>query len=157
MEQISEYFSKYISIMTALVTPIIGAIVAYIAYQQYRIRRYEVRMSMYDKRYAVFETVMEYLASVVEHGKADADKARLLLRSAAEAQFLFDEEIEKFIKDVYHHALEDNTLQWRFDKAQTPELRDPIIEKQNQVLDWFECELHHAKLLFDPYLKLGRF
>jgi len=90
-----------IEFLQALLTPIIAVATTLIAYQQYRIRRDERSLALYDRRLAIYKNAI----GIVDKIRAGNDVTRLeaftWLSSVAEARFLFGEEVQAVLEPLF--------------------------------------------------------
>lgn len=59
---------ELIEVFSGLLQPTIAIIAVYIAYQQYKTGRDRVRLDLYDKRFMVFDGLMDLLAHIMREG-----------------------------------------------------------------------------------------
>ena len=145
--------SQYASFLAAFLTPVTAGIVAYIAWQQYRLRQFDTRMQLYDRRVAVFESVMKYIANVVARDRCEDQEADALLRETSYAKHLFGNEIVDFIDEVIKQAIEAEMYQALVDLPKTDQ---ETIRKYNEVKEWFfGTSFRSAKAIFYPYFDLN--
>jgi hypothetical protein len=90
-----------LEVFQALLTPTIAVVTAYIAYQQYRIRRDERSLALYDRRLALFKTAIEAVDRIRSGKEMSTDKALAWLSSVAEAQFVFGEEVQLVVEPLF--------------------------------------------------------
>ncbi|MDO9293159.1 MAG: hypothetical protein Q7U09_16375 [Hydrogenophaga sp.] len=90
-----------LELLTALLTPLIAIVSAYVAYQQYRIRRDERQLVIYDRRLAIFKSSMSILDRI--HAGHTVKTAEVIewYSSVAEAQFLFGNEVFALLDELY--------------------------------------------------------
>ena len=153
MEWVWSMLNGWALFLGALTAPLTAIIVTYIAVQQYKLKKFEVRKELYDRRVNVFRTLKAYLAKIKENGGCEHSDTLKLPRETAEAQFLFDRDVTSFIEQVYEKSLEDLKLARKFERA-TPKVRGEITPEQNEVLDWLHNASVDADRLFEPYLRL---
>jgi hypothetical protein len=127
-------------LLQALLTPLVAVTTTYIAYQQYRIRRDERALALYDRRLAVFKSAVGILDRVRMCERMTASDSLTWLSSVAEAQFLFDEEVQAVIEPLfgavhdYAITVEPVAKTKQFDTAcaeaafQVEAYRNPLIE-----------------------------
>lgn len=88
-------------LLQALLTPLIAITMAYIAYQQYRLRLDERALVVYDRRLAIYKTAVGVLDRVRAGDSLSSTEAFSWLSSMAEAPFLFGEEIQEVIDPLF--------------------------------------------------------
>lgn len=86
--------SDVIAVSQALLTPVIAVATTYIAYQQYRIRRDEKSLALYDRRLALYKAAIKIVDQVRTGQELIVDDAFEWLNSTAEIEFLFGEEVQ---------------------------------------------------------------
>lgn len=88
-------------------TLIVGACVGYIAWRQWETARHKLRMELYDRRLAVYESIREsyrYLSD--PEAKMTPAKHRALLHKTEEFRFLFDTRADQTISALMLHAID---------------------------------------------------
>ena len=87
-------------ILTSLMTPLIGCITAWIAYQQYRTNRQAELRQARAAQMAVYKNVKRLLNHIDSYREVPDDHYENFLASIAEADFLFDESIRDWLSDI---------------------------------------------------------
>jgi len=85
---------------------VIGIVVAYIAYQQYKTNRDKFLFALYDKRLKVFEGFMELFVAIIQNKQVSSEVWNKYRLGTSEAVFLFDQDVSDFKKTVDRKALE---------------------------------------------------
>lgn len=80
-------FLAFTQAISALLTPVIAAIVTYIAYRQYDTARAKLALDLFEKRLAVYQRLRDAVAVVNSKGQVDTDADRLLLEAINASQF----------------------------------------------------------------------
>lgn len=88
-------------LLQALLTPVIAVVTTYIAYQQYRIRRDERAMVLYDRRLAIFKSAIGAIDRVRAGNAMTMDDVFSWASSMTEAPFLFGKEIQAVIDPLF--------------------------------------------------------
>ena len=89
-----------ISALTALLTPTIAVVTAYIAIQQYRINREEKALNLYERRLRVYTAMHSILDYIGGGNGVDYNKYCIWLRSVSEAEFIFGDEVSYLLKSL---------------------------------------------------------
>ena len=90
-----------IELLQALLTPVVAIATTYIAYQQYRIRRDEKSLAMYDRRLAVFKNAIGILDRIRAGDALVTEDALSWATSVAEAEFLFGSEVQALLDPLF--------------------------------------------------------
>lgn len=85
----------------SLLTPLIAVVTTYIAYQQYRIRRDERAMVLYDRRLAVFKSAIGAIDRVRVGNPMGMEDVFSWASSMTEIPFLFGKEIQAVIDPLF--------------------------------------------------------
>jgi hypothetical protein len=140
---------------------IIGFLAAYIAYQQQKIQRDKLRFDLFEKRFALFNTLYETWVSVLGD-KSNTIDYKEDTRIRRETRFLFGPEVMKYIQDL-NGKLGIYNLQFKrlqaMNKAFTESHRD-TPERLTQI-DTVEAlwadlitETENLENVFRPYVQL---
>ncbi len=124
------------NILASLLTPLIAAVVAYIAYQQYKVNRDKLRFDLYDRRLKVFEGLMVLLSVIFRKGKCTDQERDQFQRTTVEAGFLFDKDIADYLDTIHKKSWELGTIHAVLNVA-AGEKRDQSVEKEKQLFEWF--------------------
>src|SRR5437016_4957415 len=132
--------SNWVAVLSALLTPLIAIIASYVAYQQHRTNRLKLKHDLFERRYAIFDTLMKFLGSAMREGKTSFQACILFLGDTSQAQFLFGPEIPQYLRVVYEKGLD---LSRTHDKLHGEEHlpvgdeRTRIANENSNLLGWF--------------------
>lgn len=113
--------------------------------------------AVYNLRLPVYVAFHQFASNIVREAHVDEKE---LFRFALDTQyaiFLFGEEIEKYCYEIYMKAVELLTIKHKMEKperyndAQWTE----IVDKETEIILWFNDQLREGKQKFYGYLKLG--
>ncbi|MBY7856583.1 hypothetical protein KW429_23310 [Vibrio fluvialis] len=102
-----EEIEPLIDLCTALITPSIAILGGYIAYQQYQTNKMALKKDLFDRRYAIFECVYDFVMVVVEWNGISEEQRKKFLSGTKGVEFLFDEEIKLYVDEVWERSLAD--------------------------------------------------
>lgn len=91
----------WVQVASALSTPAVALIVAWIAWRQWRTAREKLVLDLFEKRWEIFHVAEAAVGLVIRDGDArenDAIRDVAVLRS--KASFLFGDEVEKYLGDL---------------------------------------------------------
>jgi hypothetical protein len=134
---------KLTRVFAALLTPTIGAIAVYIAFQQYKTNKNQFRLALLERRLKVFDSASELIATVLRHARVDVPDLTKFLSGTRESEFLFGSDIAVYLHELYGKA------------AEVYALADVPLEEANQraeVLKWFSGQGDEAKKKFGKYM-----
>lgn len=144
-------------IVNALGTVLIGCVVAWIAYQQFRTSRNSFQLSTYDRRRKVFYALQDVLSRIQQEGKPNRDMLNPLLEVMIESSFLFNDKIPDYLTTVRQNILKSCRLRDRlFGDHALPsgDARDQAQEEYEQLEQWFHDQFKHSRELFRKQMKL---
>jgi vacuolar-type H+-ATPase subunit I/STV1 len=141
-------------IVDSLGTFIVAAIVAYIAYRQYKTDRYKVKLDLYDRRYKVFDAARQFIAHVIEGDNVKREKIVEFTSATVESVFLFGEDVRKYLDTLLAKGARVQRLQTELDSSRLPvgEEHSKKTEEIQECLNWLTQQLHELKTKFRPYL-----
>ena len=150
-----------IATMNSILTFIIGIIAVYIAYQQYITNRYKVKFFLYDKRYNIYNGLKEFLITVGKKGNATDDDLRKFHIETNESNFLFDDDIIKYLSEVYQKACRLIKINNAFNDLENfpegSEKRNKLGEKLKELMAWFSHQSDESIKKFNKYLNFKKY
>ena len=151
---------NWFPIFQGLLTPIIGIIAVYIAFQQWRTNALKSKLDLFDRRFNVFLKVRRILSSVVPEGSAKEEEFLKFRSDVAEAYFVFGQEIEDYLDEIYRHGIGLATAHrlHRVPKEERPKDYDPrkIADQMDAELAWLMNQLPVVKAKFKRYLDVSK-
>ncbi len=149
-----------IRISTALLTPLIAIVTAYIAIQQWVTSRQKLRLDLYDRRFQIYKELEKILRIIIRDADATYDQLAEFHRSIDQADFLFRLEIVEYLKEIHQRGIKLHhwNEQYRDLYQEKPEGYDhsKVVENKHIELLWLAEQLEPAKVKFKKYLDLGR-
>jgi hypothetical protein len=141
-------------IVSAFGTPIVGLIVAYVAYRQYKTHQDKLKLDLYDRRYKVFEAARQFIIHVMEGGNAEREGLVKFITATVETVFLFDEDIVKYLDTLLAKGARVQRLHTELGNSKLPEgeERDKKAKEQEECLNWLTEQFDELKTKFRPYL-----
>lgn len=149
-----------VEIFNALLTPLIAILVAYIAWQQYRVQYRAFSGQMYERRYTVFKAFMSFLADIMREGKVTYQRLGQFYAEASEADFLFDSEVQSLREELYKRGIELVTTHERmYPSDGSPGLpvgeeRSKVAHEKSEHLKWFFDQIKRTKTCFQKEMKI---
>jgi hypothetical protein len=89
-------------------TVLVSGIALWVATHQWWISRERLRLDLFEKRYAVYAAVRDFIRDTVnsESSAQDRDASRTLTLKTGDAVFLFEADIQEYINSISRKALE---------------------------------------------------
>lgn len=136
-----------IDFFTALIPIALAALGSYIAIQQYRTNRQKLKIELFEKRYAIYEAVREYMGAIVRKRYPTEKEQKQFLVETKGASFLFDDEIMKFIEEVWQRSID--MCEWQQD-----ELPSTHAQEKADYMRWFSAEFGKLNERFAKDMRL---
>jgi ABC-type nickel/cobalt efflux system permease component RcnA len=143
-----------LSYLQAALPVVIAFLGVYIAWQQWRTNRNQLRLALHKERFEVYEAATQFIAHVVDEGITQAGMRDFVLNTR-KARFLFNEEVEKYLTRLRKEALAIRLEQTRIDHPASEDSRIKAIEDQHARLEWLIKELDNLPNDFDRFLRVS--
>ncbi|MGY0633798.1 hypothetical protein [Luteimonas sp. A478] len=144
-----------VNFISALLTPTVAVAALYLGYHQYRVERLIAKQSLYSHRLSVYIAAANYAGSLARDQRWDPEAEQRMRSAAAEAAFLFREDVAAALAEVLTRGVNiriNQTLISETSPEQGPRLRQLIQDDQS----WLSQAERRLFDLFKPYLSLGR-
>jgi hypothetical protein len=151
-----EFLLGAIDVLSALLTPTIGVVATYIAYQQYCLNRVSKKHELLDRRLIIFKACMSFLARSVQQSP-NQDISLQFLRETSDSFYLFKDEIPKYLNEVYEKGIDFEYCAKMLNDPNLPvgERRNKLADKHLVLQTWFSQQFTVAREIFKPYLEVG--
>jgi hypothetical protein len=100
----------WLSILQALLVPTILLFGAYIAYRQWLTAHERVKLDLFDRRLAAYQRLKDAVAPINASGKVKIEDSDRFVSAMYDMRFLFDQEMEKFVAQIYDALLSKHAL-----------------------------------------------
>jgi hypothetical protein len=137
-------------------TIVIGVGVALIGYQQYVVNRNRLKLELFEKRFKVYNELMKVLARALMNGDITRDELNEYGLCKSEGIFLFDQEIAKYLEEVFEklNALHARNQYMSKARNATPEKSQEMAEEIFKIGNWIQNEFNTCKGRFDRFLQV---
>lgn len=141
--------------VTALLTPVIAVLGAYIAVQQWRTAQNKLKLELFDRRFSVYDAARTLISSVLTSGKAKDEEVFKFLSGTREAKWLLNVDVaDYFEKQLYHRAIELQCLSSELEGKPPGEARTKNVNRQSEIKKWFSAQYDELDRQFEPFLQL---
>ncbi|MCE1164478.1 MAG: hypothetical protein LWX07_03640 [Bacteroidetes bacterium] len=149
---------KIIESTPVIISLIIAIIVAYIAYQQYKLAKFNTKKDLYERRLPVYKSVMQFISKANIKETLETNDCFLLLNETYEANFLFKNEVKDYIDILYKKGIElhmtYNMLENLREKIDKDEEYKKYCDENNDLNIWFSTQSEESERIFAKYLKI---
>ena len=131
----------------------------WIAWQQQKTARDQLRFQLFEKRAAVFQALMDFVKTITLNKRMDDEDFYRFLAGAQAREFLFDTDVTAYLSDIKEKAKRLDFLQLhRGDIDLSPSRREELSREARELVVWFGDELRdgHPTEKFTPYLHFGK-
>jgi hypothetical protein len=122
--------------------------------RQQRLEELRLKHELYDRRHAVYQALKEFLGHIMMYADVKEDVLPNFVRGTADSDFLFQEEIPQYIREVYLNAvrLRTNCIQLREGNIPVGEERTRLAHEDAELLNWFDEQSKVTRTKFKKYL-----
>lgn len=140
-------------------TAVLTICVALLAREQNHLARTQAKIDAQERRLALFDTIMTFLAHITMRGTTDSEELRSMIRGARHAQFLFPKKakIRELVDELYQKGLDLEYLEKDIDNlrsSEPEESRRDKIQKSSELKKWFSAKRPEIEAQFRPYLAI---
>lgn len=150
-----------LQVIIALINVPIAALLAFVAWQNYKIshasfyiQKDKLRLELFEKRLQIFEACQKLFSSVTIEGRATSAMLSPFLRDSANAEFLFGKEIAEYVDEVHEKILRLFQVNKRLDDESLPvgEKRTELANEAEKLQMWFDEQFERSRKIFRKYL-----
>lgn len=145
-----------IETISGFLTPVLAVTTGTILVLQYLLANRHWRLNLYDKRYPVYLTTMEYLSFIVQHASLKQDELMKFLRNSRDKDFLFKKDVQEHLKRLYTEGVDLMTIGTILENEPVGDNRSRLVDKQSKLLKWFSKQFEISKELFGEYLRIDK-
>ena len=133
-----------ISSTTALSVVALGFFQYRLARQLYKLEKDKIKLDLYNKRYDIYLKLQKFIGVVISKGTCtEGDLLEFLSYKREAAEFLFDEDIIEYLKEVYEKGV---------DIMNRGESTTITPDQMGVILKWFGHQFEESTKKFKPYL-----
>lgn len=141
--------------LAALLAPTVAVLGSFIAYRQWRLAQNKLKLDLFDRRFSIYDAARNLLASIMTCGKAKNDEVFKFLLATREAKWLLDSSVAEYLdKQLYHKAIDLQTLQAELEGVPVGDVRTKNVQAQAEIKKWFGDQYDVLDQQFSPYLTL---
>lgn len=146
----------WVQAVQALAVPVIAVVGTWVAIQQMVIARAKLQHDLYERRYAVFDAVRTYLAEVMSNGIASQETTRTFVLKTGDAEFLFDDELAAYLKEMREHASTARAIHFVIEPLQPGDRKAAAFSKESEHTMWLVNQMDGLVGRFRPFLRLEK-
>lgn len=144
-----------VQVGAAALTPIIALVGGWIAWQQVRINRNKLKLDRFDKRFAIHEAAMTFVAGVTALGNAHPAQMNEYLANTRGARFLLNKETADYLDEIHTKASRlHTTITVMQSLVMTEEWRTKHSDRWLELTEWFQAQIREIPEKFAPFLSV---
>lgn len=145
-----------IEIAAALLTPTIAIAGVSVGIFQWRLSEARFRHEQFDRRFAVFEAVRDFIGRLLSTGYPTSEDQLKFLQATSGARFVFDAAVADFVKKIWDSAADLECLNSELKDMETGEERTRKIQERQELKKWFYEQLSTLEKRFEKQLAIRR-
>lgn len=120
-------------------------------------KRRGIELEVYDRRIAIYRSLRRILISILTDPGVKIDALRSFAEETDEALFLFDEEVARYLDQVYQQAVKLRAVGQRLNHPETLSEKElhALVQEDSELLNWISGQFTESRNLFRQYLALG--
>ncbi|MGP1358171.1 hypothetical protein [Roseicyclus sp.] len=139
--------------LSALGPAIIAAIVAFIAYRQWRLAQETLREKLFDRRLALFKDVHLITSELLQIGDPERTAVYRLQAAWQTSKFLFGPEISDYIQKLIDSVIELQSLEAEYEASSANGDFERIRQALASKKVWLFAQPSRMFEVFAPYLQ----
>lgn len=143
-------------ILIPSVTALLVAIVTWTSVQQHNLAKEKFKLDMFEKRFAVYKGVQEFLTIIFQEAKFDLKQLFEFRRKTQDSTFLFGKDIAQYIDGIDKKALKMRTVAKQYEPLPVGQQRSELCEEETRLLRELIDDLPRLKEVFAPYLRFDK-
>ncbi len=113
-----------------------------------------ISFEIYERRMQVYQAAKEIISYVLSSGTMELDRAFKFAQASDEAIFLFDDEIDAFLRELYMRAIRLRAIHRDLERLPVGEMRIIRANDESDILIWFTQQYDVLRLKMRNYLRL---
>lgn len=135
----------------ALVALIFGG---YIAWRQWKTIQDRLKLDLFDRRFAVYETARKFLGSITFNGRLEDEEVSNFIIGIQQSKWLFNDEINNYLRnEICNEISMITTLNMMLEDSSKQERKQYILER-SEIIKWFLEQSIILEKKMEPFLKL---
>lgn len=140
--------------LTALMTPTVAVVGAWIALQQWITARDKLRLDLFEHRMAIYQSARSLLGSVYAQGDLQPEDERNYLVGITGAHWFFGPEVHQYLeKELWGKICDLACIKGELDGLPRGPERLELVDKKAHLRVWFLDQSERMDRLFFPYLR----
>jgi hypothetical protein len=139
----------------ALLTPVIAATGIFVSWRQWKTNSQKLRYDLFEKRYAIYEAAVRFIASMMREGRPSREAQNAYLVGTQGAKLLFGKEVEEYLHLLWVDAVEMEMHQAIFSDLPVSEKRSEHVEAAAAIKKKLPDHFKSLDEKLFPYINLA--
>lgn len=118
--------------------------------------RDKLSVEVYDRKLKIYRVVKDFLLYVMAETKPSREKLADFSNETDEAVFLFDQEVQDFISEIYSKAVRQRLVNKKLSDGRLPvgDIREALADEDYEISNFYSDKRKELKSLFSKYIYL---
>ena len=126
--------------------------VAFVAWQQWKVAQNKLRLDLFDRRYKIYEAAERFVTDITSSGKFSHGKYLKFCAETTGVGFLLGHEVDVYLMEVRRHAVSLRTIQQSYQGLSVGDDRSRLVDMETEHFLWFGEQVFDLPDVFRPYL-----
>lgn len=121
-----------------------------------QVNRNKLSVEVYDRKIKIYRAVRDFLLYVMAETKPSREKLAEFSNETDEAIFLFDQDVQDFISEIYSKAVRQRYVNKRLSDHNLPvgDKREALANEDYEIANFYSEKRKELKTLFSRYIYL---
>jgi len=153
MTQIDPHWTAYFS---ALLTPVVAVFGCIVTWRQYRIAQNKLKLDLFEKRFAVYNTARNMLGEIMIKGKLTDEGLYKYSAGIREAKWLMNDDVANYLsEELWDHAVDLMSYEAELEDKPIGEQRTTLVNKRGDLKKWFLLQPQVLDAKVEKFLRLS--
>ena len=134
-----------------------GIVQTRIAHRQSETASDKLKLDLYEKRIAVYQSASAFISYALTMGDMTQDKEMEFLRGTASAEWLFGDDVKKYLdQELWVLCVDFHAINHELKDRQTSLSSKEAAEKRSKIFSLLRKQPQRLSEVFKPYLRFER-
>lgn len=148
------FLADFSTALSGFLVPAVACITVYIAYQQYKIEKGKFKLSLYNKRMEVFQSLMDLLECINKNADITNEELKKFSVATDRGFFLFDSKINNYLSEVRDRCFWLNGYAEKMSNLGQGKERTKLAKEKGSHILWLLDQFTNSKKIFEKDLKI---
>lgn len=151
-----EKLLEVIGVLSGLLTPLIAVLAAYIAYQQWKTGKDQLKHDLFEKRFILYLAAQTYISESVNSRLGSEEPTFKYLSDIRASQWLVSKDVSNYLNnDLIDKACDLKMLRTEIKEYPVGDERSQNVKEQREISDWLEEQRNVLDRKFEKYLNFS--